>query len=59
VKSQPDGYPRKSLLFRWANEDRIESMPTPEEMEAQGYERSIRHPRWPKSWLMVKGDMQK
>ena len=40
--------------WRWANERRVNGMPTPEELEADGYRRVRRHPFWPLSWLMVR-----
>lgn len=38
--------------YQWANEKRVNGMPTPEELETEGYERIRRHPWWPISWLM-------
>ena len=40
--------------YRWANERRINGMPTPEELEAEGYSRVCQHPNWPLSVLMVR-----
>ena len=40
--------------YRWANERRAHSMPTPEELEAEGYVRVKRHPNYETSWLMVR-----
>jgi len=39
-------------IFRWANEDGAHGMPTPAELEAQGWVRSWQHPWWLKSWMM-------
>ena len=40
--------------YRWANERRIHAMPTPEELEQEGYVRVKRHPNYETSWLMVR-----
>lgn len=38
--------------FRWANTDKHHNMPTPRELEDQGYVKVRQHPFWPESWLM-------
>ena len=40
------------MLFRWANERGLNSMPTPEALEIEGWVRVRRHPFWPASWVM-------
>lgn len=40
------------MLFRWANERGLNSMPTPEVLELEGWVRVHRHPFWPSSYLM-------
>ena len=42
--------------FRWANESGATVMPTPEELEAQGWYRVRQHNLWPLSWLMRKDE---
>ena len=41
-----------SWEYRWASEARTHGMPTPGELEAEGYARVTRHPNYPASWLM-------
>lgn len=48
--------PTVAFLLRWANETHAHGMPTPEELEAEGWVRVRQHPRWPTSWLMRKGE---
>ena len=43
-----------ALLFRWANDQGAHGMPTPAELEADGYIVSHRHPLFPRSVLMWK-----
>lgn len=43
-------------LYRWASDLRVHGMPTPEELEAQGYVRVAQHPAYTRSWLMWKAD---
>ena len=42
------------MFFRWAHEHGAHGMPTPENLEAEGWLRVRRHPFWPLSWLMRK-----
>ena len=42
------------MLFRWANERGLNSMPTPEALEIEGWVRVRRHPFWVESWLYKK-----
>lgn len=41
-----------TCYFQWANEHGRAGMPTPEELERQGWIRCKRHHIWPSSWLM-------
>lgn len=43
---------KSSFQFRWANEECLNGLPHPEELEYLGYVRVQRHPHFYKSWLM-------
>lgn len=45
-----------TYLVRWANEQRAQNMPTPAELEAEGWYRVGNHPLYPKSILMRKDE---
>ena len=49
-----EGYAHKDGSYQWASETRAHGMPTPEELEAQGWTRLSESPRWPGSWWMWK-----
>jgi hypothetical protein len=40
--------------YQWASKNRSHGMPTPEELEAQGYTKGPEHPLYKGSFLMVK-----
>jgi hypothetical protein len=42
----------KDGTYAWASETRAHSMPTPEELEAQGYVKLRPHPWYTGTWLM-------
>jgi len=42
--------------YRWAHESGAQGMPTPDELEAQGWVRVHFHPNYRRSWLMRKDD---
>lgn len=41
---------------QWTSETRRNGMPTPEQLEAEGWERVHFHPNYRRSWLMRKDD---
>lgn len=43
-----------ALDYRWANTRRLNSLPTVEELEAEGYRIVTNHKKWPDSVLMVR-----
>jgi hypothetical protein len=45
---------RSVVVFRWANERRVNGMPTPTMLAKQAYELVCSHPLYPLSWLMRK-----
>jgi hypothetical protein len=44
----------KDGTYAWASETGAHSMPTPEELKAQGYVKLRPHPWYEGAWLMVK-----
>ena len=49
-----EGYAVKDGSYAWASTTRAHGMPTPEDLEAEGYTRGPESPQYPGTYLMIR-----